>query len=190
MLTTVDADGNVNAGSYGTCTRVSHNPVYVSVTVGVGTDTYENIVATGQFVANIVPFDREILEKVLICGLPFKKGINELERAGLNQVPSKTVRPPRIAECRTHFECEVEWTHVWLNRMMVCGRVTAVSIDEGCLDDEGFIVWDKVAPAHYCGSHYQDRFVPANQPMRVSWKYDGDDSEFREGRDWRNLMRS
>jgi hypothetical protein len=26
--------------------------------------------------------------------------------------------------------------------------------------------------------------------MRVSWKYDGDYSEFREGRDWRNLMRS
>ena len=27
MVTTVDTAGNVNAGSYGTCTRVAHDPV-------------------------------------------------------------------------------------------------------------------------------------------------------------------
>ena len=190
LITTVGAEGDVNAASYGTCTRVNHDPVQIAVTVGTLTDTHDNILATREFVVNVVPFEADILEKVLICGLPFKNGINELERAGLTSLPSKTVRPPRIAECRTHFECRVEWTKTWLNRMMVVGHVTAVSIDAGCLDDRGFIVWDRVRPAHYCGAHYQDRFVPAHEPLRVTWQYDGTDAEFREGRDWRNLMRS
>jgi flavin reductase (DIM6/NTAB) family NADH-FMN oxidoreductase RutF len=190
MVTTVDEQGRPNAGSYGTCTRVAHDPVYVSVTVGVGTDTYNNILATGEFVVNVVPFEEEMLEKVLVVGLPFKTGNSELDAAGLTALPSKTVKAPRIQECRTHFECKVEWTHAWRNRLMVCGLVTAVSIDEGCLGDDGFIIWDRVKPAHYCGSHYQDRFVPAMEPKKVTWKYDGSDDEFRPGRDWRNFMRS
>jgi flavin reductase (DIM6/NTAB) family NADH-FMN oxidoreductase RutF len=165
-------------------------PGVESPTVGVGTDTYDNILATGEFVANVVPFNAEMLKKVLVVGLPFKKVVDELERIGLTELPSKTVKAPRIAECRTHFECKVESTKQWLNRLMVCSRVTAVSIDDGCLGEDGFIIWDKVRPAHYCGSHYQDRFVPAYEPLRVAWEYDGDDAEFREGRDWRNLTRS
>ena len=131
-----------------------------------------------------------MLEKVLIVGLPFRKGVSELDRAGLTTLPSKTVKAPRIRECRSHFECKVEWTHTWLNRMMVCGKVSAVSMDEGCLDENGFIVWEKVQPAHYCGSHYNDRFVPANEPLHVPWQFDGNDDDFKPGRDWRNLFHS
>jgi flavin reductase (DIM6/NTAB) family NADH-FMN oxidoreductase RutF len=191
MVTTVDEQGRANAGSYGTCTRVAHDPVFIAVTIGVGTDTYSNIQATGEFVVNVVPFEEEMLEKVLAVGLPFKPGVSELDAVGLTSLSSRTVRAPRIQECRTHFECKVEWSHQWLNRLMVCGRVTAVSIDEGCMSDDGFIVWDRVKPAHYCGSHYNDRFVPAMEPKKIDWEFKaGRDEMFREGRDWRNLFHS
>jgi len=190
MITTVDANGNVNTASYGTCTRVCHDPVYIAFTVNTTSDTHDNILATGEFVVNVVPFEREVLEKTLICGLPFKRGVSEIEKAGLTALPARTVKPPRIAECRSHFECTVEWTKTWIGRMMIVGKVTAVSIDEDCLGDDGFIIWDKVKPAHYCGGHYQDHFVPANEPMKVTWQYDGADEDFVEGRDWRNAFRS
>ena len=46
-------------------------------------------------------------------------------------------------------------------------QVEAVSIDDGCMDADGFIVWDEVKPAHYCGMRYRDRFVPAyDKPTR------------------------
>jgi flavin reductase (DIM6/NTAB) family NADH-FMN oxidoreductase RutF len=191
IITTVDKEGRVNAASYGTCTRVCHDPMYIAFTCATNKDTYSNVLATGEFVVNVVPFEQTMLDKTLICGLPFKGGINELEKAGLTAVPARKVRPPRVAECRSHFECKVEWTHPWVHRLMVCGRVEAVSIDADCMTDKGFIVWDKVKPAHYCGMRYADRFVPAyDKPTRGAWRYDGRDEEFRDGENWRGAYHS
>jgi flavin reductase (DIM6/NTAB) family NADH-FMN oxidoreductase RutF len=191
IITTADKDGRVNAAAFGTCTRVCHDPMYISFTCGSGKDTYDNVLATGEFVVNVVPFEQTMLDRTLVCGLPFRGGENELLKAGLTPIPSRKLKPPRIAECHSHFECKVEWTQAWLHRLMVCGKVEAVSIDEDCITPSGFIVWDKVKPAHYCGMRYQDRFVPAyDKPTRGVWRYDGRDEEFRPGEDWRNAHRS
>jgi flavin reductase (DIM6/NTAB) family NADH-FMN oxidoreductase RutF len=147
LITTVDRDGHVNAAAYGTCTRICHDPVYIAFTCGTGKDTYHNVLATGEFTVNVVPFEQAMLDRVLVCGLPFKGGVNELDKAGLTALPARKLRPPRIAECRSHFECKVAWTRQWVNRLMVCGKVEAVSIDAGCMTEAGFIVWDKVKPA-------------------------------------------
>src|ERR1043166_1960353 len=82
MITTVDTNGRINAASYGTCTRVCHDPVYIAFTTGEGKDTYNNVLATGEFVVNVPSFDRKILEKVRVVGLEFPTGTNELEKAG------------------------------------------------------------------------------------------------------------
>jgi hypothetical protein len=66
-----------------------------------------------------------------------------------------------------------------------------VSIDADCITEQGFIYWDKVKPAHYCGMRYRDRFVPAyDKPTRGVWRYDGHDEEFRAGENWRDAYRS
>lgn len=171
MITTVDEMGKVNAASFGTCVRVCHDPVYIAFTVGATKDTYRNVLATNQFVVNVPPFEREILEKVRVVGLEFPPRVNELEKAGLTAMPSKTVKPPRIVECRSHFECQVEWTKQWLHRLMVVGKVVAASTDDDCVDQDGYVVWDKLKPAHYCGNAYKKGFVAAYQPMWVDMIY-------------------
>ena len=113
--------------------------MYIAFTCGTGKDTYNNVLATGEFVVNVVPFEQPMLDKVLVCGLPFKANENELGKAGLTPMPALGLRPPRIAECRSHFECKVEWTQHWLNRLMVCGRVNAVSIDADCVTPIGIV---------------------------------------------------
>lgn len=171
MITTVDDAGRVNAASFGTCVRVCHDPVYISFTVGARKDTAHNVLATGEFVVNVPPFEREVLEKVRVVGLDFPPRVNELEKAGLTALAAKTVKPPRIAECRSHFECKVEWTKPWLHRLMVCGKVVAASVDEDCIEPSGRIVWEKLKPAHYCGNAYKNGFVAAYQPMWVDMIY-------------------
>src|ERR1043166_2383748 len=161
MITTVDTDGRINAASYGTCTRVCHDPVYIAFTTGAGKDTYNNVLATGEFVVNVPSFDRGILEKVRVVGLEFPPGVNELEKARLPPVPARLLRPPRIAECRSHFECQVEWTKRWLHRLMVVGKVVAASADEGCLRENGYIGWEDLKPPHYCGHEYKNKSVAA-----------------------------
>jgi flavin reductase (DIM6/NTAB) family NADH-FMN oxidoreductase RutF len=171
MITTVDKEGRINAASYGTCVRVCHDPVYIAFTTGATKDTYNNVLATEEFVVNVPSFEREILEKVRVVGLEFPPGVNELEKAGLTSFPSTVVKPPRIAECRSHFECKVEWTKQWLHRLMVVGKVVAASVDEGCVDEQGYLVWEKLKPAHYCGHEYKTKFVGAYQPMHIDMIY-------------------
>ena len=169
--TTVDKEGRINAASFGTCVRVCHDPVYIAFTVGFTKDTYHNVLAIEEFVVNVPSFEREILEKVRVVGLEFPPRVNELEKAGLKPISSKVVKPPRIAECRSHFECKVEWTKQWLHRLMVVGKVVAASVDKGYVDENGYIVWDKLKPAHYCGHEYKTKFVAAYQTMEVDMVY-------------------
>ena len=169
----VNTEGAINAASFGTCVRVCHDPVYIAFTVGATKDTCQNVLATQEFVVNVPPFEREILEKVRVVGLEFATGVNELNEAALTALASRVVKPPRIAECRSHFECKLEWSKQWLHRVMVVGKVVAASVDEGCTDDNGYVVWDQLKPAHYSGHEYKTKFVAAYQFMEVDMTYKG-----------------
>ena len=178
VITTVNAKGDINAAAFGTCTRVHHNPVYIAFTTTVGNDTAGNILATGEFVANLPAFERKMLEKVMVVGLPFASGINELVKAGFTALPSTAVKPPRVLECKRHFECTVEWTREWAGgRLMVCGKLVAASVDSDCVDQKGYILWDRVRPAHYCGAPYGAAFVRAYEAIEVAIPYDGPERE-------------
>ncbi len=173
MITTVDSAGRVNAAAFGTCTRVNHEPVYLAFTTSVDTDTARNVRETGEFVVNVPSFHKASLEAVRIVGLPFAPGVSELDKAGLHPVASTVLKPPRILECSRHFECKVEWTKEWRNRLMIVGELVAASYDAGTVDENGFILWDKVRPAHYCGAPYGGKFVAAYETMDAALPYDG-----------------
>lgn len=186
-ITTVDTAGRVNAASFATCVRVHHEPTCIAFCVDSHKDTYRNVLATNEFVVNIPSFDREILEKVRTLGLPFATGVNELERAGLTALPSRRVKPPRIAEYKSHFECQVEWTKEWFGtRLMVVGRVVAASVDADCIDEDGWAILDKLRPAHYCGQAYSGdnkfRFVASYQVMEVDTVYQGPEASGQDPR--------
>jgi len=184
IITTVDAEGKINAASFGTIVRVVHNPVQIAFTTNTtGKDTYDNIKANGQFVVNLPSFERRILEQVCIVGLPFAPGVNELEKAGLTATPSRVVKPPRVQECPRSFECEVVWTKEWLNRVTIVGNVVAAAVDSDCVDDQGFVVWDTLKAVTYCGAPYlnlpphRHMFVAAYETIAVETPYAGPEVE-------------
>jgi len=173
IVTTVDTEGRVNAASFATCVRIVHNPVQIAFTTNPAGHTAQNLLATGSFVVNLPSFERDILEKVRVVGLPFDRGVNELEKAGLTAVPSTIVKPPRIAECLRHFECEVVWTKEWIKRLMVVGNVVAASTYSDCVDAKGYLVWERVKPVAFCGAPYVNMFAAAHETMAVGMPYDG-----------------
>lgn len=179
VITTVNAAGAINAAAFGTCTRVCHEPVYIAFTTGFrfGSHTGNNVAATNEFVVNLPAFDKDLLDRVCVTGMPFAEGVNELDKAGLTQVPSTIVRPPRIAECVRHFECQVEWTRDWANRRMVVGKVVAASAHEGAVDDNGYVKWDVVLSTHYCGAHYGHKFVAAYETLAAEPAYHGPEAD-------------
>ena len=129
MITTIDSQGRVNAATFATCVRAVHDPVQIAFTTSDYKHTYLNIKETGQFTVNLPSFEREMLEKAVTLGLPFERGVNELEKAGFTSLPATKVKPPRIAEAHRHFECEVVWTKEWLGRVMIVGNCVAASVD-------------------------------------------------------------
>ncbi|MDB5532857.1 MAG: flavin reductase FMN-binding protein [Hyphomicrobiales bacterium] len=173
MITTVDEEGRVNAASYATTVRIVHNPVQIAFTTAAAGQTAANIKATNQFVVNLPSFERDILEKVRIVGLPFAKGVNELEKAGLTALPSQFVKAPRILECTRHFECEVVWVKEWLNRAMVVGNVLGASVHKDLVDAKGYLIWDKVKPVAFCGAPYVNMFAAGYETMEVGMPYEG-----------------
>ena len=51
---------------------VCHDPMYIAFTCSVDKDTTSNVLATAEFVVNVVPFEQAMLDKVPVCGLPFQ----------------------------------------------------------------------------------------------------------------------
>lgn len=179
-ITTVDPAGRVNAATFGTCTRVAHSPVCLAFAVGAGKDTYENVLATGEFVVNVPALESRQLEQARIAGLSFAPGSNELHAAGLTGIPATSVSPPRIADFGRHFECVVEWTKTWRDRLLVVGLVVAASHAPGLTDEQGYLRWEQAKPAHYCGWPYEDAFVAAYEVTRVPMVYDGPEASAGE----------
>lgn len=105
LITTADHAGNVNCAPKNWVTIAgSHGFAFICST---GHDTYMNIQTTGEFVVNIPGV--ELVDKLHALarrGTPSWE--NELKRAGLTEIPSRSVRPPRIKECRVHLECKAE----------------------------------------------------------------------------------
>ena len=177
MITTVDQQGRVNAASYATCVRITHKPVQIAFTTSQIGDTFQNLKEVNQFVVNLPPFERTVLEKVRIVGLPFARGVNELEKAGLTALASTLVKPPRILDCPRHFECEVVWMKEWHNRVMVVGQVLAASVYADCVNAKGYIEWEKIQPVAFCGAPYVNKFAAAHEVMAVGLPYDGPENE-------------
>lgn len=133
IVTTVDVDGRVNAALKSWVMYCSTQDIMFGC--NVNHDTAKNILETGEFVVNIP--DRDILKKAVITAVPYPKGINEIEKAGLTAMPSSKVSPPRVKECKAHAECKLMW-HKRLgdNAIVFIGRVVALSVDEDVFDDE------------------------------------------------------
>lgn len=68
-------------------------------------DTVQNLRRNQEFVVHIV--SHAMVERMNTCSTNFPTGVNELEKAGFDVVPSVKVSPPRIAESPAQFECRV-----------------------------------------------------------------------------------
>lgn len=143
-LVTMDAAGHVNAAPFSYYNVMSANPPMVCI--GIGTrgegnkDSAANILATRQFVVNLVDYENR--HKMNVGGADFEPGISELEKAGLTTTPSRKVAPPRIAESPVAYECELAHVIDLENdRHIIVGRVLSIYIrDEMMLDADRLYV--------------------------------------------------
>lgn len=109
-VTTCSAKGELNAAPYSFFNVMGHTPPTVAIgllpsATGGFKDTATNILATGEFVINLV--SEEMAEAMNQTCVAAPHGVDELKLAGLEGIASEAVRPPRIAGAPVAMECRV-----------------------------------------------------------------------------------
>lgn len=108
LVTTLGRDGP-NAAPFSFFNAVGSDPAMLMFSVGdrsgQAKDTVRNIRETPEFVVHIV--SDAIKDRMNICAVDYPFGVNELEKAGFTALPSRKVRPPRIAEAPVALECRL-----------------------------------------------------------------------------------
>ena len=154
-ISTVDADGRDNLAPFSQFQNVTFDPPIVMFsanqdTTGRRKDSVRNAEQTGEFVWNMATW--ALREAVNVTAEELPHGVDEFERAGLRKLPSRKVRPARVAGSPIQFEC------LYLNTLrfpgtppmgsadVVFGRVVAIHIDDEVIDAKGMIDVLKIQP--------------------------------------------
>lgn len=112
FASTIDLDGRVNLSPYSFFNAFSSNPpILVFSPANRARDnsqkhTLENVRQVPEVVINIC--DYALVEQMSLASVEYARGVNEFAKAGLTELASDLVRPPRVAEAPAAFECVVE----------------------------------------------------------------------------------
>jgi flavin reductase (DIM6/NTAB) family NADH-FMN oxidoreductase RutF len=106
----------------------------------------ENVLEIDEVVINVV--DYNLVQQASLASTEYAKGINEFVKAGLTELPSMIVKPPRVAESPVSFECKVKQviplgTEGGAGNLILC-EVLLMHIKEDILNEKGQISPQKI----------------------------------------------
>lgn len=110
FITTLSAEGVLNAAPYSYFNIISADPPMISVSVqrknGVRKDTSRNMMETGSFVVHIS--DEDYIEAINLTAANLPPDESEVDFAQLTSIPSTKIKVPGIAEAKIRMECTLE----------------------------------------------------------------------------------
>ncbi len=170
LVTTVDADGRPAVATKSWVSMAAFGPPPI-VMFGCNLEhaTAQHIRASGQFVINVPGTD--LVARCWELGSDGSvRGADHLERHGLTAIPSESVKPPRIAQCRAHLECELDATHAWGSEVAIFGRVEAASIEGRAIEGPEPLRYDAMSPFFFLEDGWT---APLGRALRVGEVSDG-----------------
>ena len=141
-VTTVDRDGVVNLAPFSFFNAISSDPPIVVYGAngtheadGGEKDSLRNVRETGEFVCNLATW--ELRNAMNLTSAPAPHGVDEMEAVGLARLPSRLVKPPRVAGSPAHLECKLHQLvelpadpRTGKRNVMVVGLVVGVHLDD------------------------------------------------------------
>ncbi len=111
FASTMDKKGIVNLSPFSFFNLFStHPPILIfspsrRVRDNTTKHSLENVLEFPEVVINIVNYN--MVEQASLASCEYPRGMNEFVKAGLTELPSIKVKPPRVAESPASFECKV-----------------------------------------------------------------------------------
>lgn len=160
-ISSVALDGRANLAPFSQFNLVSTAPPIVMFACNTPADrdekdTVANVIATGEFVVNLVSWD--LREAMNLTSTPLPHGEDEFAHAAVQKSPSVMVAPPRVTASPANLECKlirtlrIEPEHPGETpSTVVFGRVVGLHIQPDYLDAEGRFDTVKARPATRLG---------------------------------------
>ncbi|MGE3145445.1 MAG: flavin reductase family protein [Pseudorhodoplanes sp.] len=156
-ISSISAKGEVNLAPYSYFNGVMSRPPVVMFSSEGRKDSLAFIRETGEFVCNLATWD--LREAMNVTSAPVARGVNEMQKAGLEAAPSRIVRPPRVKASPCALECKLlqvispdDTEGKPLDCHIVLGQVVGVHIDEAFLKD-GLLDTAAMRTIARCGYH-------------------------------------
>jgi flavin reductase (DIM6/NTAB) family NADH-FMN oxidoreductase RutF len=155
-ISTISRDGVVNLAPYSQFNNLGYDPPYVMFSgnsfpgTGRRKDTIRNATDTGEFVVNMATY--ELREAINVTSQFVPPEIDEAALAGVEMIPCRIVRAPRVAASPIHLECKFHSSLVLPGNTfdhvhhVVIGRVVGVHIRDDVLTSEGKVDVIKIRP--------------------------------------------
>jgi flavin reductase (DIM6/NTAB) family NADH-FMN oxidoreductase RutF len=170
-LTSMNAKGEINLAPYSFFNAVSDAPPIVMFSSDGYKDSLSFIAETKEFVCNLAVLD--LLDAVLTTGVSYPRGINEMIEAGLDPLPSRLVKPPRVKASPCALECKLlqivdmhDLDGKPAERHVAFGQVIGVHIDDQFIRN-GRLDTAAMRPIARCGyADYAvvDKVIPVKKP--------------------------
>ncbi|MBD3581002.1 flavin reductase family protein [Flavobacterium selenitireducens] len=161
-VSSISENGISNLAPFSFFNAIGEDPPHVMFsTVRTGDknkDTLNNVMATKQFVVNMVT--EETVEKMNITAAIVAHDVDEFDLAGLTPVTSVKIRPFRVAESPIHFECELVHHFALENHknggaVMMVGKVVMMHFDESVLLENHKVNMETYRPvSRLAGANY------------------------------------
>jgi flavin reductase (DIM6/NTAB) family NADH-FMN oxidoreductase RutF len=111
-ITSVDAQGCVNAAPFSSYNYVATSPPMLAINIaqkagrpGLFKDTARNIETSGEFVVNVAT--EHNMDLMHQSAQEFAPDVSEAQALGLELLPSRRVKPPRLAIAPVQMECRL-----------------------------------------------------------------------------------
>ena len=161
-ISSISEEGIANLAPFSYFNAVGDDPPHVMFSAGRGAnsnkDTLNNVLATKQFVVNMVT--EELVEQMNSTAQGIPPHESEFDLANLTPIPSLKIKPPRVKESPISMECELVHHYTlednkYGGSTILVGRIVMFHIAENVMLDDFKINLETYKPvARLAGSNY------------------------------------
>ncbi len=194
FVSTISKSGQVNLAPFSFFNIFSSNPPIAvfspaySGRTGAPKDSLLNVLEIPECVINIVNYT--IVHQVSVTSSPFERGVNEFYKAGLTELKSDLVTPPRVKESPVQLECKVlEVKELGkqggAGNLVIC-EIIKIHINESVLNEQNQIDTKKIdlvarmGDNWYCRANEQALFEVEKPVTTICVGFDAIPNEIKQ----------
>lgn len=196
FVSTINKSGQVNLAPFSFFNIFSSNPPIAvfspaySGRTGAPKDSLLNVLEIPECVINIVNYT--IVHQVSVTSSPFERGVNEFYKAGLTELKSDLVTPPRVKESPVQLECKVlEVKELGkqggAGNLVIC-EIIKIHINESVLNEQNQIDTKKIdlvarmGDNWYCRANEQALFEVEKPVTTICVGFDAIPNEIKQSK--------